>query len=83
MCKTFSKYKTYPERKKGGVIIVGGGDGRIEDAYTTACTILHNMNSREIAPIIYSHDTNNISSKDDIKAMESSKNLALFFNDNA
>jgi len=36
------------------------------------------MNSRNIAPIIYSHDTNNISSKDDIKAMESSKNLALF-----
>ncbi len=78
----FQNIKPIKKEKKGGVIIVGGGDGRIEDAYTTACTILHHMNSRDIAPIIYSHDTNNISSKDDIKAMESSKNLALFFNDN-
>lgn len=68
------------KRKKGGVIIVGGGDGNIENAYTTACRILHHMNSRDIAPVVYSHNTNNIPAKDDIKAMEASRRLALLFN---
>ncbi len=66
--------------KKGGVILVGGGDGYIENAYNTACTLLHHMNSSNIAPVVYSHDTNDIPSRDDINAMENSRNLALFFN---
>ena len=41
------------------------------------------MNLRDIAPVIHSHNTNNILSKSDIKAMEGSRNLALFFNDKA
>ncbi len=68
-------------KKKGGVILVGGGDGNIEKAYKTACTILRHMNSRDIAPAVYSHNTNNISAKDDVKAMKGSRNLALFFNE--
>lgn len=79
----FRKVKPIEKEKKGGVIIVGGGDGLIENAYNTACRLLHHMNSRDIAPLIYSHDTNNIPSKDDIMAMESARNLALFFNDKA
>jgi multimeric flavodoxin WrbA len=67
--------------KKGGVVLVGGGDGNIENAYKTACTILHHMNSNNVAPVVYSHNTNNIPSKDDIKAMKGSRNLALFFNE--
>ncbi|NEU04858.1 flavodoxin family protein [Clostridium senegalense] len=67
--------------KKGGVILVGGGDGNTGNAYKTACTILHHMNSREIAPVVYSHNTNNIPAKDDITAMKGSMNLALFFNE--
>ena len=78
----FRKVNPIDKKKKGGVIIVGGGDGDIEKAYDTACTLLHHMNSREIAPVVYSHGTNNIPSKDDIKAMKSSRDLALFFNDN-
>jgi multimeric flavodoxin WrbA len=77
----FRKEKPIEKGKKGGVIIVGGGDGNIDNAYKTACILLHHMNSRDIAPVVYSHDTNNISSKDDIGALEGSKNLALFFND--
>ena len=75
--------KPIEKEKKGGVIIVGGVDGLIEIAYNTACRLLHHMNSRDIAPLIYSHDTNNTPSKDDIMAMESSRNLALFFNNKA
>lgn len=67
--------------KKGGVILVGGGDGNIETAYKTACTILHHMNSKNIAPVVYNHNTNNIPSKDDINAMKCSRSLALFFNE--
>lgn len=76
----FRKEKPIEKEKKGGVILVGGGDGLIEKAYNTACCLLLHMNSRDIAPVVYSHDTNNIPSKNDLEAMEGSKNLALFFN---
>ncbi|EJO5349604.1 flavodoxin family protein [Clostridium botulinum] len=75
----FRKVKPIQKEKKGGVIIVGGGDGSIENAYKTACRLLHHMNTRDIAPVVYSHNTNIISAKDDIKAVESSRNLALLF----
>lgn len=76
----FRKEKPIMKAKKGGVIITGGGDGQIENAYNTACTLLRHMNTKNIAPVVYSHNTNNIPAKSDIKAMEGSKNLALFFN---
>ena len=76
----FRKIKPILKAKKGGVIIVGGGDGKIEKAYNTACTLLCHMNARNIAPVVYSHNTNNIPAKSDKNAMESSRNLALFFN---
>ena len=61
--------------------MVGGGDGHIERAYDTARILLHHMNSRNINPVIYCHNTNNIQSKDDDIAMEGAKKLALFFNE--
>ncbi|HZK27988.1 MAG TPA: flavodoxin family protein [Thermoclostridium sp.] len=76
----FRKEDPIKKVKKGGVIIVGGGDGCIESAYNTACALLGFMNAKHIAPVVYSHNTNNIPAKSDIKAMEDSKNLALFFN---
>lgn len=78
--RSFRKEKPIEKEKKGGVIIAGGGDGCIDNAYKTACILLRLMNSRDIAPVVYSHNTDNISSKDDIRALEASKNLALFFN---
>ena len=76
----FRKEVPIAKSKKGGVILVGGGNGYLEGAYGTACTLLHHMNSKDIEPMIYCHTTNNISSKDDDIAMEGVKNLALFFN---
>lgn len=76
----FRKVKPIEKRKKGGVIIVGGGDGKVEKANKTACILLHHMNSRDIAPVVYSHNTNNIPSKEDVKALEGARELALFFN---
>ena len=79
----FRKENPIKKKKKGGVILVGGGDGSVEKAYNTACTLLHHMNSRDTAPMVYSHSTNDIPAIEDIKAMESSRELALFFNDKA
>lgn len=76
----FRKVIPIKKEKKGGVIIVGGGDGKIEKAYNTARVLLHHMNSKNIAPVVYSHNTNNIPAKDDKKAMEEVRDLALFFN---
>ena len=44
--------------KKGAVILVGGGDGHIETAYGTACTLLRLMNCNSIHEAVYSHSTN-------------------------
>jgi len=67
--------------KKGGVIIVGGGNGSIRKAYNTACILLHHMNCKNIAPGVYSHNTNDVPAKDDVNAMEGARSLAAFFND--
>ncbi len=40
--------------KKGAVILVGGGDGRIEKTFETACVLLHHMNCYDIHPIVCS-----------------------------
>ncbi|WPC39766.1 hypothetical protein [Clostridium sp. JS66] len=80
---TFRNVKSIQKEKRGGVIIVGGGDGNIENAYTTACTILYHMNSRDVAPVVYSHNINNIPAKDDLKAMMETRRLALLFNNKA
>ena len=44
--------------KKGAVILVGGGDGHIDKAYSTACTLLRHMNCNNIHEVVYSHNTN-------------------------
>lgn len=45
--------------KKGGVILVGGGDGAPKRAEQTAVTLLHSMGCGEIHPTVLAHNTNN------------------------
>lgn len=80
--KFFRKETPIKKAKKGGVIIVGGRDGKVEKAYKTAVVLLHHMNAYDIFPVVYSHNTNNIPSSNDTKAINESKKLALFFNIN-
>lgn len=54
----FRKETPITKAKKGAVILVGGGDGRIEKPYETACTLLHHMNCYDIHEVVYSHNTN-------------------------
>ena len=44
--------------KRGGLLLVGGGDGSAARAEQTAITLLHQMGCREIFPTILCHDTN-------------------------
>lgn len=55
----FRKTEPIAKRKRGAVVLVGGGDGSPDKAYETACALLHHMNCREIYPAVCSHDTNN------------------------
>lgn len=77
----FRKEVPILKEKKGGVILVGGGDGNIETAYRTASALLRLMNVQTIAPVVFSHNTDKIPSKDDIRAIEGSRNLAVLFNE--
>ena len=61
--------------KKGAVILVGGGDGNPEDAYKTACTILHHINVTKIYPLVGSFNTNEYSATEDSEAVKSIANI--------
>lgn len=66
--------------KKGAVILVGGGDGRIDKAYETACTLLHHMNCYNIYDVVCSHNTNVVSAIQNQQALEGIDRIAVFFN---
>ncbi|MBQ6468260.1 MAG: flavodoxin family protein [Clostridia bacterium] len=66
--------------KKGVVILVGGGDGKIDKAYETACTLLHHMNCFDIHDVVYSHNTNLVPALDDEQIVESINGILVFLN---
>ena len=66
--------------KKGGVILVGGGDGDPQKAYSTARILLHHINTTEIFPLVCSHGTEEVPAADDKNTVEGTKRLAGFLN---
>ena len=66
--------------KKGAVILVGGGDGNLEDAYKTACTLLRHINVTNIYPLVGSFNTNKTSATKDSNAVEKITDIANFLN---
>lgn len=78
--KYFRKTEPIAKQKRGAVILVGGGDGRINKPYETACTLLHHMNCYNIHPVVFSHDTNTRPAIDDRKAMDGVSEIIAFFN---
>lgn len=66
--------------KKGAVILVGGGDGNPENAYKTACTILHHINVKEIHPLVGSFNTNKVPAIEDENAIKGVSNITSYLN---
>lgn len=76
----FRKEKPIEKCKKGAVILAGGGGGSLDKVYDTACILLHEMNSKDIHPLVYSFDTNTIPAVNDPEAIRGVKEIAQFFN---
>ncbi len=76
----FRKEEPNIKPKKGAVILVGGGDGRIEKPYETACTLLHHVNCFDIHEVVCSFNTNVVPALQDEKAVDGVNRIAAFFN---
>jgi len=66
--------------KRGGIILVGGGDGTTVCAQKTARLILRHMNAKDIAPSVVSHNTDAVAAKDDAEALSGIIQLSSFLN---
>ena len=75
----FRKEEPVMKAKKGAVVLVGGGDGRVDKPYETACTLLHHMNCYNIHEVVYSHNTNERPAIEDEMALLGIKSILDFF----
>ena len=76
----FRKEEISISSKKGAVILVGAGDGRVEKAYETACTLMHHMNCHNIDEVVCSFNTNVVPAIQDEKVIEGIDRIAKFLN---
>ena len=76
----FRNEKINIKPKKGAVILVGGGDGRIDKPFETACTLMHHMNCYNIHEVVGSFYTNLVPAIEDDKALEGVDKVAEFLN---
>lgn len=75
----FRKEEPIAKPKKGAVILVGGGDGHMDTAYCTVCTLLHHMNCYNIHDAAYSHNTNERPAIEDQKTLLGLEDILDFF----
>jgi multimeric flavodoxin WrbA len=79
--RKFRKEKSIAKVKKGAVIVVGGGDGNVNKAYDTACCLLRHMNTFDILPVVFSHNTDNKPAIEDETTILGVKDIIRFFNE--
>ena len=77
--RAFRKEEPVTKPKKGAVVLVGGGDGSIDTAYRTACTLLRQMNCRDIHEAVFSHNTNVKPAVEDEKVLAGIDSILSFF----
>lgn len=77
----FRKEMPIQKPKRGAVILVGGGDGHMNKAYETACTLLHHMNCHNIHALVSAHNTDNLPAIEDKKALVGIESILQFLND--
>lgn len=78
--KFFRNDEVEMTQKNGAVILVGGGDGNMDKAYDTACTLLHHMKCGEIHELVCSHNTNERPAIEDEKTLAGVDDIVEFFN---
>lgn len=78
--KHFRNEEPVKKLKKGGVVLVGGGDGHMNNAYETALTLLSHMNCHNVYEAVCSRNTNARPSVDDAEAIDRIKKLIDFLN---
>jgi len=80
-CARYLRKETPIARKKrGGILLAGGGTGPMDKAVDTAKILLHEMNAECIGTAC-AHNTDSISPLDDKNAMESMKWIRAKFNE--
>ncbi len=78
--KKIRKSPVYLSPKKGGIFLVGGGDGTLNTAHTTATILLRQINATQIAPFASYHNSNEVALKDFEPALQSARDMSAFFN---
>lgn len=78
--RRFLNAEPVSKKKKGGIILAGGGDGSFAPAEKTAKTILKHMGTETYFPAVCSHNTDNVPAAKDRKATGDILKLAEFFN---
>ncbi len=81
--RTFRGETPVAKHKKGAVILVGGGDGNMDKAFDTACTLLHHMNCRDIHELISCHNTNSQPAIEDETVLRGIRDVARNFSGQA
>ncbi|SHO51887.1 flavodoxin family protein [Anaerocolumna xylanovorans] len=76
----FRKEEIITKCKKGGIILIGGGDGHMSTPIEMATCILHHMKVKNIAPEICCHDTNNQPAINQDYVINAIKEMADFLN---
>ncbi|MEI6100931.1 MAG: flavodoxin family protein [Eubacteriales bacterium] len=77
--KRFLKINPIQKRKKGAIILCGGGDGGADKAESTAAILLKSMDTDIIAKI-YSLKTDTLPAKEDQEAIHQVRELAVQLN---
>ncbi len=78
-CGSAFRGKTSPlHGKRGGLILVGGGDGSPRRARETAETLLHQMGCESIFPAVVCHNTNAAPALDEPGVSKKLRELAEF-----
>lgn len=78
--RLFQNTRLIQKPKRGGVILVGGGNGALDRAYDTAKILLHEMGCDRIHPLVSSHNTDRVPAGEDSAACQGARELAMFFN---
>lgn len=77
--KTFRNETPLKKPKRGGVILMGGGDGSMEKAFGTAICLLKHMNVKSIYPMISCHNADDIEVSKDESIQSEIKKIVEFF----